>query len=172
MKPGGGKAKGAQFERVVCARFSLWVTGGADKDVFWRSSMSGGRATIHVRKGERNRQAGDITAVRPEGHLLTDNYFVECKHVRDLMIDRFFLEQSGVLWKFWQHACKQARDHERMPLVIAKQNGYPVLVVSRPNLKLWGDDEPLWTSPLARVRVSLFDALTATSYNAFKRRMT
>jgi hypothetical protein len=82
VKKGGGKGKGSSFERKVCVLLSLWVTNGKKKDAFWRSSMSGGRATIHVKRGDKNRQAGDIAAVAPEGHQFTDVFFAECKHVR------------------------------------------------------------------------------------------
>lgn len=129
MRPGGGKQKGAAFERVVCSQLSQWLTDGKRKDLFWRSAMSGGRATVHVRKGQSIRQSGDITAVAPEGHILTNVFFIECKHVRDLMIDRFFLEDAGVLAKFWKHARAEARKHNRLPMIVAKQNGYPVIFI-------------------------------------------
>src|SRR5215216_6431446 len=41
--------KGPQWEREVCRALSLWVTNGERVDVFWRSAMSGGRATVHNR---------------------------------------------------------------------------------------------------------------------------
>jgi len=46
MRKGGGKAKGASFERDICRRLSLWVSAGKQEDVFWRSAMSGGRSTV------------------------------------------------------------------------------------------------------------------------------
>lgn len=153
MRPGGGKAKGAAFERVVCAQFSLWLTNGKRKDLFWRSAMSGGRATVHVRKGQSIRQSGDITAVAPEGHVLTDVFFIECKHVRDLHIDRFFLEGEGQLAKFWRHARREARQHGKLPMIVAKQNGYPVIFVVPKDLDT-GSNE--WVGNCA---VGLFDEL-------------
>jgi hypothetical protein len=113
MKKGGGKGKGSAFERKVCVLLSLWVTNGKKKDAFWRSSMSGGRATIHVKRGDKNRQAGDITAVAPEGHQFTDVFFAECKHVRNLDIASFFTKGIGRLAKFWAQAKKQAAQHDR-----------------------------------------------------------
>lgn len=133
MKKGKGKAKGSGFERRVCSDLSLWVTRGKNKDVFWRSAMSGGRATIHVKKGETNRQAGDITAVAVEGHQLTDKFFFELKFYKDLALPAFFLRGNGLLASFWFKTCDQADIHGRKPLLIAKQNKFPAVVLARPN---------------------------------------
>lgn len=141
MKPGRGKAKGSAFERWICAALSLWVTNGASKDVFWRSAMSGGRATIHVGRGQKNRQAGDICAVAPEGHILTDQYFIECKHLKDLNLTGFVLSDVGPLAKFWKVCVEQATTHGRIPMLIAKQNQQPVMV-----LTISGTLVPLLTS--------------------------
>lgn len=130
MIPGGGKAKGAGFERDVCKRLSLWVSGGTKEDCFWRSAMSGGRATVGARKGkDLARQAGDITAVAPEGHSLTDRYYVECKHVRNLQIDRFIVTGTGNLAKFWATAQKEADRYGRVPMIIARQNMLPTILL-------------------------------------------
>lgn len=142
MRSGGGKAKGSSFERDVCKQLSLWVTGGKSKDVFWRSAMSGGRATVAARRGVKVRQAGDICAVAPEGHALTERYFIECKHVKDLGLDDFLLKGTGTLAKFWEKACRQAAAHKLAPMLIARQNLMPTIVlvdtalppVSRPDL--------------------------------------
>jgi hypothetical protein len=167
MKKGGGKGKGSAFERKVCVRLSLWVTNGKKKDVFWRSSMSGGRATVHVKRGDKNRQAGDITAVAPEGHDLTDVFFVECKHVRNLDIASFFTKGIGRLAKFWTQAKKQAAQHGRRPIVIAKQNMQPVLVVTE------GDTiagQGGWACRRRHVRVCSLDAMLRGSYPKFRAR--
>jgi hypothetical protein len=160
MKRGRGKAKGSAFERSVCVELSLWVTDGKDKDAFWRSSMSGGRATVHVKKGGKNRQAGDITAVAPEGHELMQEFFVECKHVKNLDLDSFMFKKTGALWKFWKQAKKQAADHGKRPLIIARQNMFPTIVVSDVDLIIPGS----WKSRKLGVRVGLFDALMRTNY--------
>jgi len=127
-----GKSKGASFERLVCKHLSLWVTNGKKEDVFWRSAMSGGRATLLQRKGKAaQNSAGDITATGEEGHRLTDKYFIECKAYRILDIIPFVLGMKrGALWKFWTEACKQAELHNKSPLLIAKQNGLKPLAIS------------------------------------------
>ena len=126
MIRGAGKLKGGKFERLVCKQLSAWVTGGQRKDVFWRSAMSGGRATVH---GSSVRQAGDVTAVAPEGHALTDKYMVECKHERDLQFDRFTVQHRGPLMRYWLKLNQQCHVHDRLPMLVARQNGWPVLVL-------------------------------------------
>lgn len=129
MKPGAGKRKGSGFEREVCKKLSLWITNGKRTDCLWRSAMSGGRATVQGRKGVDIRQAGDICSVSPEGHRLTDYFYMETKFHRVLQIDRFIILGTGKLAKFWQETIKQARKYERQPMLIAKQNGLPVLLI-------------------------------------------
>lgn len=128
MKQGGGKAKGTAFERGVCKDLSLWVSHGEDQDLFWRSSISGGRATVALRKGRAIKPAGDICAVSPGGHRLTDRFFIECKFYRDLELRRFLIH-AGRLWEFWEHCVKQALQHGRTPLLIARQNRFPTLLL-------------------------------------------
>src|ERR1039458_9196081 len=117
-KRGGGKQKGAAFERKICQELSVWVSEGKRKDLYWRSAMSGGRATLGKRRGEDlAHQAGDICAVHPDGHVLTDSYFIECKHYRNLEFDRFLFGE-GKLGKFWKVASAQAESHGRIPMLI------------------------------------------------------
>lgn len=130
MKPGRGKAKGSLFEREVCKRLSLWITHGEKEDCLWRSAMSGGRATVAHRKGKIVRQAGDICAVSPEGHAFTDKWYLECKHVKNLGLDQFLVKGTGPLAKFWAKCKDEAEIHNREPVIIAKQNGWPILWIS------------------------------------------
>ena len=74
-------AKGSQFEREICRDLSRWWTQNEDRDdVFWRSSNSGGRATVRGRKGKRTHgQAGDIAATDPIGEPLLQLLTIEAK---------------------------------------------------------------------------------------------
>jgi len=131
MRPGGGKAKGASFEREVCVALSLWVSDGASEDLFWRSAMSGGRSTRGAKAGkDLRRQAGDISAVSAEGCSLTDRFYIECKHVKDLGIASFFLKRTGPLAKFWHVAMTEAILHRKQPMLIARQNLMPAFVLT------------------------------------------
>jgi len=130
-RTGGGKQKGSAFERDICKRLSLWVSGGVDQDLFWRSAMSGGRATLARKKGVTlNRQAGDICAVAPEGHALTNKFYLECKHYKDLQVGSFMLQDIGLLAKFWRETRAHAKPYGKLPLLIAKQNFVPVMLVT------------------------------------------
>lgn len=125
-----GKAKGSEFEREVCKALSIWVSGGTHEDLFWRSAMSGGRATVGRKQGKNHqRHAGDISATSPEGHVLTDKWYVECKFYKDLAIQSALLKGIGKLSMFWREACEQATHYRRMPMLIAKENMSPCLVL-------------------------------------------
>jgi len=73
-------SKGANFEREICKRLSLWWTRDERDDVFWRSSQSGGRATVRFRKGKKTAGSyGDICALDPIGEPLLKIFTVELK---------------------------------------------------------------------------------------------
>lgn len=129
MKAGSGKAKGASYERSICKKLSLWVTEGRIEDGLWRSAMSGGRATVALKRGVKIQQVGDICAVRPELHDFTAKYFIECKHVRSLDIESFLLKGKGALAKFWRTAVREAERHGRIAMIVARQNNTPDIVV-------------------------------------------
>ena len=74
------KAKGSSFERLICKRLSLWWTNGETDSVFWRTSNSGGRATVRGRKGKKtSNQHGDICAIDPIGEPFLNMFAVELK---------------------------------------------------------------------------------------------
>ena len=94
---------------------------------------------------------GDICAVAPEGHKLTDRFFIECKHVKKLDIASFILNDRGALAKFWKQACKQAREHMRQPLLIAKENNREPIVICRPQgLRMYCTEPPKTLTPEIR----------------------
>lgn len=130
MRPGGGKSKGSAYEREVCKRLSLWVSLGKREDLFWRSAMSGGRATVGKKKGlDLAAHAGDISATHPDGHVLTDHFYVECKRYGDLNFAAFLCKQQGVLAKFWGEAIKQAVAHDRIPMLIVREDRGETFVI-------------------------------------------
>ena len=130
MRSGGSAHKGAQFERVVAQSLSMWVSGGKRKDMFWRSAGSGARATRGHSKGVLlARHAGDISAISAEGALLTECFFLECKHLAKIDAWQFIQGKRSVLGGLWVRAQAQAQQHRRVPLLIAKQNNGPILIV-------------------------------------------
>lgn len=128
MRKGGGKAKGASFERDICKNLSLWVSTGTAEDVFWRSAMSGGRSTVAAAKGKRlANQAGDISSVSPLGTGMVENFFMECKFYKDLNL-KGILTKTGALVTFWTTCKHESQRYQKLPLLIAKQNQLPVVV--------------------------------------------
>lgn len=125
MRPGGGHSKGAAWERVVCRKLSLWVSNMAREDVFWRSSMSGGRATVWRKKGKKHADAacGDVTAILPAGRRFLDIFFVECKATRNLHLDAYLSRTlKGQKDDHWFKPCAQSKDHAKSPFVILKRD--------------------------------------------------
>ena len=123
--------KGARYERLICGALSRWCSNDLRDDLFWRSAMSGGRATLHSRKGQKNRsQSGDISAVDVLGAPLINAYFVETKHLQDLMIHRWIYNAKTPLDEIWDKTLRDATFQDKQPLVIAKQNRQPELVMS------------------------------------------
>lgn len=134
------KAKGAGFERSVCQRLSLWVSGMAREDVFWRSAMSGGRATVRRRLNrgpQHTAHAGDITATHELGHELLNHFLIECKFYKDLKLELIVFGSLGLLDRIWEVPVKQAMEHSRMPMVVAKQNMKDELVFLTREGRAW-----------------------------------
>lgn len=130
MKAGGGKQKGAQFEREVCWDLSRFIDPKGEDTHFWRSAMSGGRATRQQKKGiVNNTQLGDITCVNEKGFWITMTFVIECKFYKDLEIESALLTGRGKLVKFWHEVCKLAKERERAPILIARQNRTDTLVL-------------------------------------------
>lgn len=127
MRAGGGKAKGSAFERQICKELSLWVSGGKQKDIFWRSAMSGGRSTVAMKKGDKLAvQAGDVSSIHILGHKFIDEFTVECKFYKTLNYESI-IKGKGKLLDFWRIAFKDAEKYGKMPLLVAKQNNYPTV---------------------------------------------
>lgn len=129
-KGGKGKRKGASFERKICEKLSRWIDPDSDETIFWRSAMSGGRATVRFKRGMKDpNQAGDLACVHPKGRWLTQRFAVEMKFYKKLDIQSALVFGKGKLVKFWKQAYRQARDHGKKPILIAKENNTPVLVL-------------------------------------------
>lgn len=131
-KRGGSssKVKGSAFERELCKQLSLWISHGIRDDLYWRSATSGGRATVHGKKGKGlEHVAGDICAIHPDGKPLTDQFFLEAKHYQNPEWHKFFLTASGPVQAFWEKLTEQADSYQKFPILIVKQNMYPIQVV-------------------------------------------
>lgn len=160
MRSGGGKGKGSAFERLVCHRLSLWLSRGERDDLLWRSAMSGGRATLQLATGKVNlAQSGDVTAISHQAYAFCESHFIECKFYQDLQIDRGLLCGTGYLLAFWNVVRKEARRYQKRPVLIAKQNHYPILVLVDRDNDIFGISY-LLDVPHLNARVYLFDNAT------------
>ena len=125
-----GKQKGSQFERDVCKKLSLWISNGTNENLLWRSAMSGGRSTVMNKVGKTNKeQSGDISTTSKEGADLIEKFYIECKNYKDMGIDKFLMSEPGKLSKFWIEAATNALKNDKQPMLIAKQNFFPELVI-------------------------------------------
>ena len=130
MRAGGSSAKGASFERSVCRDLSLWITGNERDDIFWRTAMSGGRATIGLRTGKkRDAQAGDAQAIDSLGEAFMRTFSVECKHVKTLQLGQMVAKKSGKTVDFWRKHRLECRSFDREPFMVARENRYPTLLL-------------------------------------------
>lgn len=128
MRRGGGKAKGSQFEREVCVLLSKWISNNKNEDIFWRSALSGGRATVGHKKGKKlSSQVGDISSIHPTGHRLTSKFALECKYYADLNY-LGLLTGKGKLLEFWAEINLQAKIHNKLPFLVARQNRMQTMV--------------------------------------------
>jgi len=128
------KQKGSSFEREICRKLSLWVSEGNSDDLYWRSAMSGGRATVRTKKGQKTTHGqGDISSVTPEGSILTDNFVIECKNYNSIGFSNF-LYNKGVLKEIWSKLLKESIESNKHPLLVIKENRKPVLVCFNRNI--------------------------------------
>lgn len=128
MKAGGGKSKGSSFERKMCKALSLWITNGTMDSALWRTSLSGGRATVRgARRKTSHHISGDICAVHSAGESFINMFYIECKFYRAFDWHRLLLDHDGTLATFWKTTRKHAVTQKKLPMLIFKQNGSEVL---------------------------------------------
>ena len=106
-----GKGKGSSFERRVCVLLSEWWTGGERSDVFWRTSMSGGRATVRKRKGKSTHgQYGDICAIDPIGQPFLDCFAIEVKRGYPTATVHDLLDTKKPIYQKWIEQAEASRE--------------------------------------------------------------
>jgi len=128
--------KGSAFERLICKQLSLWWTDGDRDDVFWRTSNSGGRATIRGRQSKETfGQYGDIQATDPIGQPLMNACAIECKKgykqatLSDIIDRPDNLKRKSEYQKFVEQAITQA-DAAKAPfwMLITKRDARNILI--------------------------------------------
>jgi hypothetical protein len=133
MIKGGGKAKGSNWERAVGTTLSLWVSEGARSDLFARTVLSGGQFTISkINEGI----PGDLMANNPLAFVFMELFSVECKAYKDIGLDKYIWDTAGK--SFLAKTYKLAKDLSTKigvsPLVVAKQNHQPAIVIMDYNI--------------------------------------
>ncbi len=168
---GGGKAKGSSFERYALKRLSLWVSDGKRDDLFWRSATSGARATFQLRtKGIINlTQSGDLTAIDPAGFPFASQALVEFKHLKRLQISEGLIKGTGSLAQFWKRACADAKTYGKQPVLIARQNMLPTLLIVRSDSILFAG-APILASLAWDAKFYLFEEATRVERPKMRRK--
>ncbi len=156
------KRKGGAFEREIARSLSLWISNGLRDDLLWRSSMSGGRATIGLKGGiKRRAQVGDLSAISAEGELLLNHVVIEIKSYRELNLFSGIVSDGGRLYRFWHLLKEISAAFDRQPMLVAKQNLMPTLCLlpSEVSYELFGltDDHVSAVLPRWGASVFLFD---------------
>jgi hypothetical protein len=126
--------KGSSFERLVGEKLSLWLSRGERKDYFARNVLSGGQFTSALKRSQLNHgQGGDLIAIHPDASWFTQTYHIECKHVKSLELHTvLFLSRfpGSFLKAVIAKAKQQAELEGKRWLVIARQNAFPIVVIS------------------------------------------
>lgn len=138
-------AKGSAFEREFCKDLSLWWTYGEREDVFWRSSNSGGRATVRASVGKTTAgQHGDVAAIDEIGIPFLQLVTIELKRgYSKNTIQDVFDKKSHAAQQQWEKFYEQTvrsglnagskswlmihRRDQRDPLVFMPSSFYQVL---------------------------------------------
>lgn len=120
MKAGKGKEKGGEYERLICAKISKWLSNGERDDLLCRTVGSGSQFTS-VKKGH----PGDIRAQdSPLAFEFCSKYAIECKHWRDVEMIKF-LRRQGDLFKALQKVRQEGIDTRRGFWLVVRQNNQP-----------------------------------------------
>ena len=148
MKPGGGSLKGAEWERRRSKELSLFISKGLTDSLFWRSAMSGGRATVQLKQGILNpHQAGDLSIVAPyfpkgtknkemitiieRAHKFINLFVIEIKAYKDLNFSSLLFDapKTACIFSFWRKLYYEgAKSYSKDPMLIAKQNHKPTVL--------------------------------------------
>lgn len=120
-------AKGSEFERKQAKILSLWASDGKDKDLLWRTGMSGGRHTIGALK---DHGYGDLQVLKPtpEAVKFMSTFCVELKHYKTFELFSEWYNPKSNLNKWWAKLSQEAADNSVHPLLVVKQNLKPEMV--------------------------------------------
>ena len=132
-----GKKKGGSFERHMAKSLSIWFSDGMSDNMFSRTAGSGARHTIRKKNNKDSiHEAGDIRALENEGKLFTDVFLIELKAYQEVDIWGLISNNTNCLIaKWWNKLNIQAKELEKLPLLIVRQNNKPILFISNHEMK-------------------------------------
>lgn len=132
-------SKGGAGEWAVIRALTKWITGTEKPEIFDRSAMSGGKATISKLSGHT--MEGDLVAIDRRGFFLTERFVIEVKNrkaanVLDLMDTRKDCVTiskgkktkgkrvvKNDLYCWWVETCKIAYRAGKRPILVFKRYG-------------------------------------------------
>lgn len=123
--------KGHAFERKIAKDLSLWLSNNQEKSLLWRTPTSGAMAH-KLPTAQARLVGGDIGVLDSTSEIavtFVSHFFCELKHYKVLDWSSFIIHDKGFIKTTWQKAHKEAAEHNRVPLVIMKQNFYPEVVL-------------------------------------------
>jgi hypothetical protein len=129
MASSAAKAKGSDFERVMCKRISVWLSGGESDDLIWRNK---GQPNRSIKGRRRLEQFGDAHAIAGAAEWFMNRYNIEFKNVVELdlleQVDKPKKKESLIL-THWKQCRRDANDTDRRPLLIQKRSfGEPFIM--------------------------------------------
>lgn len=139
-------SKGAEFEREMSKKFSLWWSHGERDDIFWRTQCSGGRATTRRKNGvETYGNTGDLKAEDPIGAPFTNLFSVEFKRGYNAFsfidaMDRTRDSSTTLFEKFQHQADTQAWHERKQPMLVVRRDRHlPVMIISKKIFNMFYD---------------------------------
>ena len=124
--------KGANFERQIAKRFSLWLSNGEDKFLVMRRPGSGGSFRD---KSGATKKGGDITSDNPKVDWFFDKICVELKFYKELQnpLWSYLTGKSSIIDKFLEQAIEAAKVDNKFWMLIVKTNFKDALLFTNNN---------------------------------------
>ncbi len=130
--------KGFGFERLIAKKLSKWWTDNKRDDIFWRTSGSGGRATIRSRQGKQTSGGyGDLMALDEIGKPF-ENYFLlelKCGYSRDVDILDFIDKKNKKCilldWWFKSEEEKKEAGRDQVLLILRRNRKHETIFMER-----------------------------------------
>lgn len=118
-----GHSKGARGELEVVRLLTSWWHQLEPEAVFKRTPMSGGWATPETRSDFK--VAGDICTTAKLWP-----FTIEVKRREAWSFGGFTSGKMSPVWKWWRQCIEQAAEEDRIPILWARKNGHPWIVLA------------------------------------------